>query len=157
MFQLPLAQAPLRLLAAPAWLNSCVVPPLWTIETRKKSALEAFDPCARYQDRDSVSVPLAGNVIAGERTLVVPPSMSKSPAPVPAAPPVTRSKLPLTVVPSCLAPDEVVSAGFARSHAPVVAVSVPPGLVVQPVAVSNVSEYTVVGGVPVPTASVHSA
>ncbi len=36
-----------------------------------------------------------------------------------------------------------------------VAVSVPFGLVVQPVAVSNVSEYTTVAGVPV--ARVHSA
>src|SRR5689334_12024935 len=100
MFQLPVAQAPLRFVAAPAWLNSCVVTPLWTIETRKKSALEAFDPCARYHDRESVSVPDAGNAMAGERMLVVPPSTSKSPAAVPAAPPVTRSKLPLTVVPS---------------------------------------------------------
>src|SRR5262245_31777234 len=87
MLQLPVAHAPLRLLAAPAWLNSWVVPALWTIETRKKSALDEFDPCARYQDRDKVSVPLAGNVMAGERMLVVPPSMSKSPAAVPAAPP----------------------------------------------------------------------
>jgi len=61
------------------------------------------------------------------------------PASLPASGPVTRSKEPLVVVPSCLAPEEFVSAGFARSQRPVVAVSVS---VVQPVALSNVSLYT---------------
>src|SRR5688572_3811223 len=76
--------------------------------------------------------------------------MSKSPAAAPAAGPVDRSLEPLTVVPSCLMPLELVSAGLPRSHAPVVAVSVPLGLVVQPNADSKVSSHTVVGGVPVP-------
>src|SRR5688572_8527222 len=87
--------------------------------------------------------------MAGERTLDAPPSRSYVPAEVPASRPVTRSLTPLTVVPSCFAPLEVVAAGSPRSHAPVVAVSVPPALVVQPVAVSNVSWYTVVPVVPV--------
>ena len=55
MFQVPVVQAPLRLVAAPAWLNSCVVPPLWTTLTRKKSALEALLPWARYQDMRDVA------------------------------------------------------------------------------------------------------
>src|SRR5262245_29784453 len=130
------AHAPSRLTAAPSCWNTCV--PL--TETRKKSAEVAFDPCARYQENDSVSVPVAGRVIAGDWIEVVPPSTSKSPAPAPAAPPVTRSNDPLTVVPSCLGPLELVSAGLARSHCPVVAVSVADGLVAHPVAVSNVSE-----------------
>ncbi len=116
-----------------------MVPPLCTTLTRKKSAEDEFEPCARYQDSESVSVPVAGSVIAGDRTLVMPPSMSKSPAAAPAAAPVTRSLVPLTVVPSCLAPLEVVAAGSPRTHWPVVAVSVPDGLIVQPVAVSKVS------------------
>ena len=65
MFQVPVAQAPLRLVAAPAWVNSVVVPPLWTMETRKKSALDELEPWARYHDSDSVSVPVAGRVIGG--------------------------------------------------------------------------------------------
>src|SRR4029078_3767871 len=63
---------------------------------------------------------------------------------VPASRPVLRSLVPLTVVPNCFVPLEVVAAGSPRSHAPVVAVSVPFGLVVQPSAVSKVSENTVV-------------
>src|SRR5262245_54973866 len=137
MFQMPTAQVPLRLAAAPAWVNSVVVPALWTMAIRKKSALDELDPCARYHDRDRLRVPVEGSVMAGERMLVVPPSMSKLPAPVPASRPVTRSLTPETVVPSCLAPLEVVASGSPRSHAPVVAVSVPLGLVVQPVAVSK--------------------
>ena len=73
-------------------------------------------------------MPVAGSAMAGERMVVVPPSMSKSPAAAPARRPVTRSLTPLTVVPSCLAPPEVVAAGSPRSHRPVVAVSVPSGL-----------------------------
>src|SRR5262245_13909492 len=73
--------------------------------------------------------------------------MSLVPAPAaPASGPVTRSLTPLTVVPSCLVPFEVVVSGFARAHCPVVAVSVPFGFVVQPVAVSKLSKKTVVGG-----------
>src|SRR5687767_13438738 len=121
MFQLPTAQAPLRFVAAPAWVKSVVVPPLWTMEMRKKSALEELDPWARYQDIDRVRVPVAGSAIDGDRMLVLPPSMSKSPAPDPASRPVTRSLTPDTVVPSCLVPLEVVAAGSPRSHAPVVA------------------------------------
>ena len=55
--------------------------------------------------------------------------------------------MPLVVVPSCLAPPLSVASGSPRSHAPVVAVSVVFGLVVQPVAVSKSSENTVVTGV----------
>jgi hypothetical protein len=81
-----------------------------------------------------------GIEISGDRTEVTPPSMSNAPALDPASRPVTRSLLPLTVVPSCLAPLEVVGSGSPRSHWPVVAVSVPLGLVVHPVAVSKLSE-----------------
>ena len=41
------AQAALRLLAAPARVNTTVVPPLWTMLTRKKSAEDALLPWAR--------------------------------------------------------------------------------------------------------------
>ena len=58
---------------------------------------------------------------------VTPPSMSLAPAEAPARGPVTRSLTPLTVVPSCLVPLEVVVSGLARAHCPVVAVSVPFG------------------------------
>ena len=75
-------------------------------------------------------------MIAGDWIEVSPPSTSWVPASLPASGPVTRSNDPLVVVPSCLAPDELVSAGFARSQRPVVAV---PATRVQPVAVSNVS------------------
>jgi hypothetical protein len=37
---------------------------------------EELLPWARYQDSDRPRVPVAGSVIAGERTLVAPPSMS---------------------------------------------------------------------------------
>jgi hypothetical protein len=81
-----------------------------------------------------------GSVIAGDRMVVVPPSTSLAPALAPAVAPVTRSLLPLTVVPSWVATPEVVAAGSPRSKVPLTAVSVAPALVVQPVAVSNVSE-----------------
>jgi hypothetical protein len=84
-------------------------------------------------------VPVDGSVTAGDRTLVAPPSRSKSPAPEPAAAPVTSALLPLGVASTCLTPLELVPAGLARSHAPVVAVSVALGLVVQPVADSKLS------------------
>ena len=117
------------------------------MRTRRKSALDELLPCARYQDSDSVSVPVDGSVICGDRIEVTPPSMSNSPALAPASRPVTRSLTPLTVVPSCLVPLELVAAGSPRSHCPVVAVSVPLGLVVQPAAASKLSEYTVTPGV----------
>ena len=60
MFHVPLAQAPSRLLAATACVNRTVVPPLWTMETRKKSALEAFEPSARYHDSARFGGPVAG-------------------------------------------------------------------------------------------------
>src|SRR4051794_5782741 len=82
----------------------------------------------------------------GERTLVVPPSTSFAPALDPASRAVTRSLLPLTVVPSCFAPLESVASGSPRSQAPLVAVSVPPGLTVQPRFVSKSSDQTVVPG-----------
>src|SRR5262244_3122487 len=77
---------------------------------------------------------------------VVPPSMSLAPTEAPASRPVTRSLTPLTVVPSCMVPPEVVVSGSPRSHCPVVAVSVPFGFVVQPWLVSKLSKKTVVGG-----------
>jgi hypothetical protein len=82
----------------------------------------------------------------------MPPSMSKSPAEVPAAAPVTRSKTPLRAVPSCLVPLLVVGCGSPRSHRPVVAVSVPDGLTVQPRACSKSSKKTT--AVPVVTVTV---
>src|SRR5262245_2014789 len=82
---------------------------------------------------------------------VVPPSMSLVPAPAaPARGPVTKSLTPLTVVPSCLVPFDVVVSGLARAHCPVVAVSVPLALVVQPWLVSKSSKKIVVGGLPPP-------
>src|SRR5262245_54816539 len=83
----------------------------------------------------------------GERMEVTPLSMSNSPALAPANRPVTRSFEPLKVVPSCLGPLLLVASGLPRSHIPVVAVSVPLGLVVQPRLVSKLSKKTsVVGG-----------
>ena len=43
--------------------------------TRRKSADDEFEPCARYQLKLSVALP-AGSVIAGDWIDVVPPSMS---------------------------------------------------------------------------------
>src|SRR3954462_3919293 len=80
--------------------------------------------------------------MAGERIDGMPPSMSFTPALDPASRAVTRSLLPLTVVPTCFVPLESVASGSPRSHAPVAAVSVPFGLVCQPRLVSKVSENT---------------
>ena len=75
---------------------------------------------------------------------------------MPARRPVTRSLLPLTVVPIWRAvPAEVVAAGSPRSHAPEVAVSVPLAFVVQPRLVSNVSLKTTL--LAAPTVSVNVA
>ncbi len=49
-------------------------------------------------------MPLDGRVMAGERIVVTPLSMSWLPADEPARGPVIRSLLPLTVVPSCFGP-----------------------------------------------------
>ena len=65
---------------------------------------------------------------------------------MPASLPVTRSLTPLTVVPSCFAPLDVVAAGSPRSQRPSVAVSAV--LTVQPFAVSKSSEKIVVLGMP---------
>src|SRR6266540_591691 len=81
---------------------------------------------------------------------VTPLSMSLVPTEAPASRPVTRSLTPLTVVPSCMVPPEVVVSGSPRSHCPVVAVSVPFGLVVHPWLVSKLSKKTVVGWLPPP-------
>ena len=61
----------------------------------------------------------------------------------------TRSLDPAYGV-SCLAPEDVVAWAAPRSNAPRVAVSVPDGLMVQPVAVSKVSDQTVVPPPPLP-------
>src|SRR5262245_29901811 len=82
--------------------------------------------------------------------LVTPPSMSLAPTDAPARGPVTRSLTPLTVVPSCFGPLELVSSGLARAHCPVVAVSVPFGLVIHPWLDSKVSKKIVVAGGGVP-------
>src|SRR5262245_7841974 len=80
---------------------------------------------------------------------VTPLSMSLAPTEAPASRPVTRSLTPLTVVPSCIErPLEEVGSGSPRSHCPVVAVSVPFGLVIQPWLVSKLSKKTVVGAPP---------
>src|SRR4051812_49348822 len=102
---------------------------------RRKSALEAFEPCARYADALSRRPLAFGSVIGGERIEVVPPSTSLSPAAAPAAAPVTRSLVPLTVVPSCLGPLLSVACGSPRFQRPVVALS--PLGEVQPESVSN--------------------
>ena len=137
------AHTPSTSVAAPIrWNATLVVVP--TTLTRRKSALVALEPCARYWLNVSVSVPLAGNVIAGERIDVTPPSMSFTPALAPASRAVTRSFTPLVVVPSCFVPLELVASGSPRSHAPVAAVSVPFGFVCQPRATSKSSWNTTV-------------
>src|SRR5262245_36263911 len=80
------AQAPARLVAAPAWLNTTVSVRPTTTLTRKKSALVALLRCAKYQANDRVMVPL-GSVISGDCADVTPASTSKSPADVPALAP----------------------------------------------------------------------
>src|SRR5688572_2175199 len=152
-FTVAVAQAPARLDAAPTCWNTWVELVPLTTNARKKSALVALLRCARYQEKVNVSVPPVGNAIDGPVIVVVPPSTSLTPALAPAVPSVTRSKLPDTVVPSCSVTPLVVVSGLARSHRPNVAVFGPG---VQAVAVSKVSEYTVVPGV-VLVASVHSA
>ena len=64
--------------------------------------------------------------------------------------------MPLTVVPSCFTPLLSVASGSPCCQAPLVAVSVADGFVVQPSAVSNVSSNTVVVGAPV-TANTRSS
>ncbi len=90
-------------------------------------------------------MPVLGRTIWGDWIVVVPPSTSLAPADAPARRAVTRSLTPLTVVPSCLAPLEVVCAGSPRSQCPVVAVSMPFGLRSQPWSVSKLSKTTVTG------------
>ncbi len=82
--------------------------------------------------------------MAGDWIVVTPPSMSWAPAEAPASRPVTRSFTPFTVVPSCFGPAESVASGSPRSQSPVVAVSVPPGFLVQPRSISKSSEKTMV-------------
>ena len=85
-------------------------------------------------------MPLDGRTMAGDWIEVVPLSTSFVPDDVPASRPVTRSLTPLTVVPCCFVPVEVVVSGLPRSHNPEVAVSVPLGFLVQPLLVSKSSE-----------------
>ena len=66
------AQAPLRLLVALACWKTCVTVVPETMLTRRKSALDEFEPCARYHEKVSDGAP-AGRAIAGEVTLVTPP------------------------------------------------------------------------------------
>src|SRR6185503_4778777 len=87
--------------------------------------------------------------MGGDRTDVVPPSTSSSPAAPPLSP-VTRQFEPPAQAPSWVAIPDEVACGAPRCQAPVVAVSVPLGLVVQPVAVSKPSEKTVVPPPPPP-------
>src|SRR5688572_28412825 len=115
MFHCPVAHAASRSTAEPAWVNRAVVPPLWTMLTRKKSALVALLPWPRYHDRARFRVPPAGRVIAGERTEDVPPSRPLAPALPLSRRPVTRSLVPLVVVPSCFGPEESEASGSPRS------------------------------------------
>src|SRR5262249_51069263 len=71
--------------------------------------------------------------------------MSFTPGEDPAGGPVTRSFTPLVGGAGWLGPLAFVGAGTPRSHWPVVAVSVPFGLVVQPLSVSKSSEKTTTG------------
>src|SRR3990172_4368897 len=89
--------------------------------------------------------PSAGRPISGERIEVTPPSTSYVPGPAPASAPVTRSCVPLWVVPSCNRWPQKVSWGSARSHRPVVAVSVPKGLRSQPRSFSKESKKMIPG------------
>src|SRR4029453_16348428 len=72
--------------------------------------------------------------MAGDWIVVVPFSMSLTPAEAPASGPVTSAFTPEGVVPCCLVPFEVVVSGLARCHWPVVAVSVPSGVGALPLA-----------------------
>src|SRR4029079_18180803 len=114
------ATARLTCAALPSCWNTVVVvvPTIWT---RKKSSVLELLRCAKYAENASVIVPLAGSVIAGDWIEVVPPSTSLAPTLAPGAPPVTRAKLPLVVVPTWIVPPLVVASGFARSQAPVTA------------------------------------
>src|SRR5262245_14634066 len=110
--------------------------------TRKKSSAVALVRVARYQLKLRVRVEEAGSVIEGEMIEVVPPSTSLTPAEAPARRAVTRSLVPLTVVPFCRAtPPLVVASGSPRSHSPVVAVLTWP-VRVQPRSVSKLSKNT---------------
>src|ERR1044072_6196036 len=87
--------------------------------------------------------------MGGDWIDVVPPPTSLSPA-APPLRPVTRQFEPPAQAPSWVAMPDEVACGRPRCQAPVVAVSVPLGLVVQPVAVSKPSEKTVVEPPPPP-------
>src|SRR6185295_390684 len=91
-----------------------------------------------------------GRVMAGDWIDVVPPSTSFAPAEAPAGRPVTRQFDPPAQAPSWVVTPDDVACGVPRAHCPVVAVSVPLGFVVQPSAVSNPSENTVVDPPPPP-------
>src|SRR6185503_8611648 len=71
--------------------------------------------------------------------------------------PVTRSLTPLTVVPSCFAPFDVVASGLALAHCPVVAVSVPFALATHPKLVSKLSKKTTVTPPPAQSAGISVA
>src|SRR5262245_30849383 len=77
--------------------------------------------------------------------VVTPPSTSLAPADAPAVRPVARQLMPLNALPSCLGPPESVGSGSPRSQRPVVAVSVPAGLRVQPRSLSKLSANTIPG------------
>ncbi len=81
----------------------------------------------------------SGSRITLLRIVVVPPSTSFAPAEEPAAAPVTRARIPETVLPSCLAPPDEVGWGFATAQRPEVAVSVPAALRTQPRLISRSS------------------
>ena len=94
---------------------------------------------------DSVRVPVAGKVIAGERIEVdTAVDVVRTGAGHAGQPRRHEIVHPLVVVPNCFGPLESVASGSPRSHAPVVAVSMPLGLVCHPRLVSNVSLNTVV-------------
>src|SRR5688572_8973021 len=89
------AHAPARLVAAPSCSNTVVVPPECTTLTRTRSVLPELLRWARYHEKLRLSVAPAGSAIAGDCTVVVPPSRSLVPALDPAVAPVTRSLTPL--------------------------------------------------------------
>ena len=106
---------------------------------------EALNKRARHQDRDSVGGPAVGSGIAG--TAVMPPSTSYVPTLDPASGSVTTAA---EVARWSAVPFQLVACAAARSHSPVVAVSVPDGLAVRPVEVPRSSSKMTSPPWPVP-------
>ena len=103
-----------------------------TTETRKKSSLEELCRWANEYSNDRVDSTLAGTASNSETTDVTPPSTSLTPTVPSSWPPVTKALLPWAASSCNSTPFQAVPTGVVASQTPVVAVSVPLGLIVQP-------------------------